>query len=325
MNCFYHNKISFGDMRKIEKEDYIALGFFDGVHLGHKALLLSCAVKAKNDGAKSTAIIFEPHPRKIIYQLNEYSLLTPLREKIKHINKTGINNVHIINFTEEFKKLSPQEFFQEYILNQFKVGAIFVGYNYHFGFKRCGNINLIQQISREYLFKVHILKPVLFQNTIPISSTLIKNYLKEGNIEGANQLLGYPYHLEGIVLQGSKRGSKILSCPTANIYIQKEKYLPEKGVYTGFVKISKKYYQSLISIGVKPTFLSHDDGRTVEIHILHFSKMIYNKTIRVYLLKKIRDEKRFPNHQSLAKQIKEDRNSAERFFNEFHCNPTNLD
>lgn len=314
----FKTKTDIDDKSEIDTPDqlaYTALGFFDGVHLGHQTLLNLCVKKSKIDNAISTVVIFDPHPEKIIYGLDDFPLLTPLEEKIQRIKKMSIQQVFVVDFNSDFFKISPENFINNILLKKLNMGAVFVGYNYRFGYKKRGDTDLIRKIGQKQHYKSYIIEPVIFsEKKERISSTNIKGYLKKGEIEKANQLLGYPYQIIGEVVHGDKRGNSVLSFPTANIAVPKDKLLPKHGVYIAITEINKKKYPSLVNIGFRPSFIQSKNRTTVEIHIFDFNKSIYGKNISTSLLRKIRDEIKFKNIKDLSLQIKKDKKVAIEYF-----------
>lgn len=308
---------------------YISLGFFDGVHLGHQTLLKYCVEKAKNEQALSTALLLDPHPEKIVNNSKGLALLTTLPERINRIKYLGVQQVIVVNFNYEFQKISAEDFIKKILLDKFHMGAVFVGYNYRFGYQKKGDINLIKKASQLYNFKCHVLEPVKIDDEQIISSTIIKEQLKKGDMVKANQLLGYFYQINGQVIHGDKRGKKILSFPTANISVPGEKLLPQNGVYIALIKTKKnRVYKGLVNIGIRPTFEYKNGSRvssntSVEVNIFDFDSDVYNKNISISLLKKIRDEKKFSDVEKLTEQIKKDKEVAESFFKENNLNNDN--
>lgn len=310
--------------KKIEKDkkvsSYIALGFFDGVHLGHQLLLSSCVEEAKKANAVSTVVLLEPHPEIIIYNKNNFYLLTSLPERIKRIRDMGIEQVIVLKFTEELKKITAEDFIIEILLKKFNMDAVFVGNNYHFGYQKKGDIILLKELSKKYGFKNYVIKPVRVDKDITISSSFIRTLLKKGDIINANRLLGYSYQINGKVIHGDKRGKEILSFPTINLNISSDKLLPQNGVYIALINVERSDYQGLVNIGVKPTFQVVSDSKllkpSVEAHIFNFDRDIYQKKATISLLKKIRDENKFQTAKELARQIREDKLAAEKYFQE---------
>lgn len=295
---------------------YIALGFFDGVHIGHQALLKSCIEKAREVQAVSTVLLLEPHPDKIVKELNHFYLLTPLPERIAMIKKLGIQQIIIIDFTPEFQSIRAEDFIVRMLFEQFKMRGVFFGYNYHFGYQKKGDFQLMEKLSRKYHFRYYLIEPVKTDENISISSTIIKEQLERGNILKANQWLGYPYKITGKVIHGDNRGAKILSVPTANIAIPEEKMLPKNGIYIALVEIGREIYQGLVNIGVKPTFKQKLKRAGVEVHIFEFHHNIYQQELSISLLKRIRDEKKFSRVEDLTMQINQDKLIAHTYFKE---------
>ena len=285
------------------KKYYIALGVFDGVHLGHQKLIKLTVDKArKNDGISMVAT-FDPHPDKIINPESNVFLLTTLEERINLIKELGVDVFLVIKFTKTMSKIPPEDFIGKILVDSLLVKELFVGFNYKFGFQGKGNTDVLTKYSKFYNFKTNILKPIAVDNTI-ISSTRIKDYIKSGEIEKAKKLLGHDITISGKVVPGKGRGKKLLNFATANIEVPSDKIIPVNGVYLVEIIIHNIKYYGLMNIGVKPTF--KESERTIEVHIINFNKKIYNKKLTVNVLKKIREEKYFKHPNLLKKQIEED-------------------
>jgi len=285
------------------KKYYIALGVFDGVHLGHQKLIKLTVDKArKNDGISMVAT-FDPHPDKIINPESNVFLLTTLEERINLIKELGVDVFLVIKFTKTMSKIPPEDFISKILVDSLLVKELFVGFNYKFGFQGKGNTDILTKYSKFYNFKTNILKPITVNNTI-ISSTRIKDYIKSGEIEKAKKLLGHDITISGKVVPGKGRGKKLLNFATANIEVPSDKIIPVNGVYLVEIIIHNIKYYGLMNIGVKPTF--KESERTIEVHIINFNKKIYNKKLTVNVLKKIREEKNFRHPSLLKKQIEED-------------------
>ena len=295
-----------------KKKRYIALGVFDGVHLGHQRLIKLTVDKAnKNDGISIVAT-FDPHPDKIINPESNVFLLTTLEERISLIKDSDVDVFLIIKFNKMMSKMSPKDFISKILVDNLQIKELYVGFNYKFGFKGEGNTNILREYSKFYKFKTNILKPIAANHTI-ISSTRIKDYIKLGEIEKAKILLGHAITISGRVISGKGRGRKLLNFATANIETPIEKILPVNGVYLVEIKIDNKDYYGLMNIGVRPTF--KETERTVEVHIINFNKKIYNKKVVVNILQKIREEKYFSNTNLLKKQIEDDILIANKMIN----------
>ena len=286
-----------------KKKRYIALGVFDGVHLGHQKLIKLASDKAKKNDGISIVATFDPHPDKIINPKSKVFLLTTLEERINLIRELDVDVFLIIRFNKMLSKTSPEDFVSNILIDSLQAKELFVGFNYKFGFQGKGNTNILKEYGKLYKFKTNILKPIIAKNTI-ISSTIIKDYIRLGEIKKARKLLGHNITISGRVVSGKGRGRKLLNFATANIMTAPDKILPVNGVYLVEIKIDDKKYYGLMNIGIKPTF--KETERTIEVHIINFNKKIYNKNVIVNTLQKIREEKYFSNTNLLKKQIEED-------------------
>ncbi|MCJ7657182.1 MAG: bifunctional riboflavin kinase/FAD synthetase [Candidatus Atribacteria bacterium] len=298
-----------------KKERYIALGVFDGVHLGHQKLIKLTSDKAKKNDGISIVVTFDPHPDKIINPESNVFLLTTLEERVNLIGDLDVDVFLIIRFNNMMSKMSPEDFISEILVNSLGVKELFVGFNYKFGFQGNGNTDVLRKYGKLYRFKTNILKPIVVNNTI-ISSTIIKEYIKLGEIEKAKKLLGHDITISGRVISGKGRGRKLLNFATANIETQPDKILPVNGVYLVEIKIDNKKYYGLMNIGIKPTF--KETERTIEVHIINFNKKIYRKKVVVNILQKIREEKYFNHPDLLKKQIEDDILTAHKIISKYN-------
>jgi riboflavin kinase/FMN adenylyltransferase len=294
------------------KKRYIALGVFDGVHLGHQKLIKLTVDKARKNDGISMVVTFDPHPDIIINPESNVFLLTTLEERISLIKDLGVDVFLIIKFNKVMSKIPPEDFISKILVDSLQTKELFVGFNYKFGFQGKGNTDILREYSKFYKFKTNILKPITANNTI-ISSTRIKDYIKSGKIKKAKKLLGHAITISGRVISGKGRGRKLLNFATANIETPSDKILPVNGVYLVEIKIDNKKYYGLMNIGIKPTF--KESERTIEVHIINFNKKIYNKKVVVNILKKIREEKYFSNTNLLKKQIENDILIAHKIIN----------
>jgi riboflavin kinase/FMN adenylyltransferase len=295
-----------------KKDRYIALGVFDGVHLGHQELIKLTVDKAKKNDGISIVVTFDPHPDIIINPESNVFLLTTLEERINLIEDSDVDVFLIIKFNKTMSKMSPEDFISKILVDSLQVKELFVGFNYKFGFQGRGNIDILREYSKFYKFKTNILKPMIVNNTI-ISSTRIKDYINSGEIVKAKKLLGHNITISGRVISGKGRGRELLNFATANIETPSDKILPTNGVYLVEIEIDNKKYYGLMNIGVKPTF--KETERTTEVHIINFNKKIYNKKVVVNILQKIREEKYFKHPSLLKKQIEDDILTASKMLN----------
>ena len=285
----------------------ITVGNFDGVHIGHQGLLKEVKKRADKMSGTSVVLTFEPHPLKVLKE-KKIPLITPFERKIELIEKLGIDVVICLPFTREFSKVSAREFVEEILLKKIGMKEIVVGYDYTFGHKREGNIDLLKKLGDELGFKVCILGPILVDNMI-VSSTRIRNLIMEGELEKVKILLNRYYQVSGEVIAGHDRGGRLLGFPTANLKLVNEVF-PKNGVYVVEVIYNNKVYGGVTNIGFKPTF--GNDALSVETHILDFDQNIYGKKIKLNFIKRLRNEKRFSSIEALAAQIKRDIEEARR-------------
>ena len=285
----------------------ITVGNFDGVHIGHQGLLKEVKKRADKMSGTSVVLTFEPHPLRVIKE-RKIPLITPFERKIELVEKLGIDVVICLPFTREFSKVSAREFVEDILLKKIGMKEIVVGYDYTFGHKREGNIDLLKKLGDELGFKVCILEPILVDNMI-VSSTRIRNLIMEGELEKVKILLNRYYQVSGEVIAGHDRGGRLLGFPTANLKLVNEVF-PKNGVYVVEVIYNNKVYAGVTNIGFKPTFGS--DALSVETHILDFDQNIYGKKIKLNFIKRLRDEKKFSNIEALAAQIKRDIEEARK-------------
>jgi riboflavin kinase/FMN adenylyltransferase len=287
----------------------LTLGNFDGLHLGHQKILQTFTDRARDSGVQAMVFTFEPHPLKILAPDRCPPLLTTFHEKMKLLQKSNVDVVICAHFTEELASQHPEEFIRSTLWEKLRVKEVYVGYNYTFGRGRKGTIAMLDEYSRHYPFRVHVVEEVNIQGE-NVSSTAIRNYIREGNIEKANLLLGRPYTLTGKVMPGCGRG-RTLGFPTANI-APGIKLIPKYGVYLVRILIHEKTYNGVANIGPRPTFGDPSPG--VEVYIFDLQANLYQQFLEIELIKRIRDEISFPNAGSLVQQIRQDVKDAHQIF-----------
>ncbi len=281
----------------------VTIGTFDGVHLGHREVILELKRLSSLSGGESVIFTFEPHPRIIISpQEDSLRLLSTKNEKIRLMEKIGIDHLVIYPFTEEFSKLSYDEFVSTILVGKMKISSLVVGYDHRFGQGRKGNFNSLELLSSELKFKVEQLSELLVDNKV-VSSTKIRSALEAGDISTANHFLGYQYTLSGKVIKGQQLGRKI-GFPTANIdTYDQHKLVPGDGVYAVMVESDGKKYKGMLNIGVRPTVNHNADHKTIEVNIFDFAKDIYDSEIALFFIEKIRDEQKFASLTQLQEQL----------------------
>lgn len=288
------------------KNNYIALGSFDGLHLGHLSLIEKAKDLAVKNNGKSIIFTFKNHPRKFLNTTNKIQLIMTNEEKIDILQNEEVDIIAFKDFDEKIMKMMPDEFIR-WLCKSYNVKGIIVGFNFKFGYKNLGDVETLEKFQEEYKYKLYVMKPYTMQDEI-ISSTSIRKELLDGNVKKAFNMLSRPYMLSGKVIDGKKLG-RTIGFPTANLEINKEKVIPKKGVYYTNVKIDEKTFKGITSVGNNPTVNGQE--LTLETYILNFNEDIYGKEIKVYFIDRIRDEIKFNNINELVAQLKKDKKFAE--------------
>jgi riboflavin kinase/FMN adenylyltransferase len=281
----------------------VALGVFDGVHLGHRKILRAAVNKAKRINGTAIAVTFWPDPHR------EASLYS-LEHRLRLIGGLGIDVCIVINFNERFSKIWAEDFIK-YILGK-KIGAeyVYVGRNFRFGKNKKGNFRLLKRFSRKYNFKLRVFD-LIKVNHQPISSSYIRRLITKGKLDKARKLLSRPVSILGTVIRGSSLATR-LGFPTANINPHHE-VLPPCGIYAVSVILNNKNFKGVCYIGSKPTFRLGTE-KHIEVYIFDFHKRIYGKYLEIQFIKRIRNEKKFGSQDALAKQVKKDISATETIF-----------
>lgn len=290
------------NIKKYNDKKVIALGNFDGIHLGHQELIKKAIELSKVNKISSSAFTFRQHTMKTICENKFPKLLITNRKKLEEFSKFMLDYAIIYDFTKDFSLLSPENFIKDILIDKLNMKIAIVGENYRFGYRASGDIQLLKSFSKIYDYKVEVIEPVKL-NEIIISSSYIRSLIQEGKIEEANKCLGRYFSLEGYVISGRKVGRK-LGFPTANISIDRDYILPLNGVYLTKVKILNKYFLGITNVGINPTF--NVNNLSVETYIIDFNKNIYGMFIEVEFIKRIRDEIKFNSEEELIEQMKED-------------------
>jgi len=298
----------FENLPSISKNTITAIGNFPGVHLGHKKILKFLSKKAEELGLLSMVLTFSPHPEKILGE-TRIKMIQTLDQRLEEIKKFGIQAVLVISFDKKFSNFSGQEFIQKILVNLLRAKVLIVGKNFRFGKNREGDTFLLSRLASRFNLQVFSL-PSVSKGGMIVSSSLIRKFLQEGEIEKPNVLLGRTYVIEGEVIKGKSRG-KILGFPTANIQTRNEIVPP--GVFITNVTIGLKKIPSLTNIGHCPTFGQQETN--IESYIINFSKNLYGKKIRIHFIKKLREEIKFDTSEKLSQQIKKDIDTAKNYFN----------
>lgn len=292
------------------KDPVVTIGNFDGIHIGHQKILKTLKDKADAIGGTPTVITFDPHPLKVLAPDREIKMITNLEDKLELLRQNDIGAVVIINFTKEFAGTEADEFISDILYERLAIKAVVVGHGYVFGKAKKGTTELLRRRGKRFGFAVTVVRYKMHGQNVA-SSSRIRKLLQKGRVSEAAELLGRAYHINGTVVRGTGRGTRILSIPTANIHTNND-IIPLDGVYAGKLSFlnqdSKKTYDAVVNIGNNPTF--GNDSRTCEAHLMDFSGDLFDSSVRLHFIRRIRDEKRFDTPEKLRQQILIDINVA---------------
>ncbi|MBA8778795.1 riboflavin biosynthesis protein RibF [Staphylococcus schleiferi subsp. coagulans] len=292
----------------IQEDIALALGFFDGLHRGHQALLEQLEATAKEKGLKKAVMTFDPHPSVVLNpKQKRTTYLTPLDDKVALLGEYDIDYCLVVNFSSRFAEVSPDEFVQSYLVKN-HARAIIAGFDFTFGKYGKGNMAMMQEYQSQFEC-ITVGKKELDDEKI--STTAIRNALKSGDLAKANEQLGYRYRIKGTVVQGEKRG-RTIGFPTANIEPSDDYVLPTKGVYAVSLVIGskEKVYRGVCNIGVKPTFHEDLPQVVIEVNIFDFEENIYGERVTIYWHHFIRPELKFDGIDPLVAQMNQDKERA---------------
>ena len=296
----------------IQEPIVLALGFFDGIHLGHKEVITTAKKVAEERGYKLAVMSFNQHPSVIFQNVDPESIqyVSPLERKKELLKELGVDIFYLVDFTKEFGALSPQEFVDQYIVG-LNAKVVVAGFDYTYGKRDIANMELLPKYASNR-FEIISIAEQKSENG-KISSTAVRDLLLKGEIEKANELLGYEYIMNGVVVHGFGRGSKMLGFPTANIEVSNDTFLLKNGVYIVEMFVEGKWIPGMASIGINPTF---DDVHkvTIEVNLLDFDKDIYHLPVRVKWFKYLRPELKFDGIDALIAQLKKDEQDTRNYF-----------
>ncbi len=282
----------------------VTIGSFDGLHKGHMSILKQLVEEASQKGLKSLVFTFDPHPRTVLSQGAPLQLLSTLEEKKNNLEQLGIDYLVIFPFDLEFSRLSARDFVTTILVKGLHTKKIIIGYDHRFGRNRNADIDDLIEFGREFNFEVQQIQAKQI-DAISISSTKIRNALQEGSISTANSYLGYHYCLSGTVIKGNQLG-RTLGYPTANIQVDESlKLIPYQGVYIAKSTIDNEEVYGMMNIGTKPTV----DGKvqSIEIHYFNFEQNLYDRSLKIELLHRLRDEQKFETIKQLEEQLQIDK------------------
>jgi riboflavin kinase / FMN adenylyltransferase len=279
----------------------VALGNFDGVHLGHQTILRAAIDRAQAVGGTALAVTFDPLPSKVLNPNRAPRLIMTPEDKHQLLRSFGLDGVIVLTFSRELSMLSPEEFTREYLRRRIGACVVVVGHNVSFGHLRAGNADVMRRLGRELGFETTVVGPVECDG-IAVSSTQVRMMISAGDMKRAAILLGRPHFLRGPVVHGRERG-RTIGFPTANLQSRTE-CLPPDGVYATRVVLEEGAYPSITNIGMRPTF--GEPERSIEAHIFDFNRDIYGREVKLEIAERIRPERKFESAQALAAQIASD-------------------
>lgn len=281
----------------------LALGFFDGVHLGH-AIVIKNAVKfAKQNNCQSGVVLFRSHPKEFFGGRKMENILE-FNDKVNMFNKLGVDYVFLLDFDNEMANMSAQDYMEKIILPYFNPSAITTGYNHTFGAGGTGDASLLRRYADDFGFKYFEIPPITTENNT-ISSTVIRNAIKNSDFDVAKSMLGYDFYIKSPVVHGRQIG-RTIDFPTANLIYPEDVVKIEKGVYYVYVHTHSSSYKGVMNYGLRPTVDKNDMTLVPEVHLLDFSGNLYGSIIKVFLIAKIREERHFSSLTELKKQITKD-------------------
>jgi riboflavin kinase/FMN adenylyltransferase len=292
------------------KKSIVTIGTFDGVHIGHKKILEKVIQNAVAQDCESVVLSFFPHPRMVLQADSDIKLLNTVEEKILLLEKAGIDNIIIHPFSQEFSRLTAEEFVKTILIDRLNIQKIIIGHDHRFGRNRTADIDDLIQFGEKYNFEVEQISAQEI-NEIAISSTKIRNAIIDGNVSLAKNYLGYNYFFSGTVVQGKQLG-RTIGFPTANIEIEENyKLIPKIGVY-----IVKSFFKNqeifgMMNIGNRPTV--NGENQTIEVNFFNFDENIYNQKLTITILDRIRDEQKFASLDDLKFQLNQDKTTSLKF------------
>ena len=292
-----------------DTKSILTIGTFDGVHVGHQKIIKALVEEARNKKLLANVLTFFPHPRMVLQKDAQIKLIDTLAEKETFLRKLGVDTLIIHPFSKEFSRLSALEFTRDILVNQLKIAELFIGYDHRFGKNREATVADLTSFGKTYDFKVNII-PAQDVSAITVSSTKIRTAISDGDFTKVVDFLGRFFQLSGTVSKGQSLG-RTINFPTANLLIDSQhKIIPPKGVYLVSIFHKQNQYYGMMNIGTRPTL--NGDKQTIEVHIFEFDENIYDSTLTVNLIEKIRDEQKFESLDALKKQLIKDKEICKR-------------
>lgn len=285
----------------------VALGIFDGVHIGHQHLITAMIRKAKDLKVRSMVITFFPHPAHVLVPRLKLGYLVPLAHRLKLLEDLGVQECVVMEFTKDFAQVKPEAFIRGVLAEKYGAKAIFVGEEFRFGKNRAGDVALFKKMASTCGYTMHAVKPVN-EGGSPVSSTRLRALIPSGDLPAAEKLLGRPFSVRGKVVKGDGRGA-VLGFPTANVEYHAD-ILPPDGVYAVRAQLNSKTFKAVANLGMRPSFAADAPKRLLEVHIFDVHRNLYGQELEIEFIQRIRPERKFASPQDLIEQIQRDVNSA---------------
>ncbi|MBW3610395.1 MAG: bifunctional riboflavin kinase/FAD synthetase [Actinobacteria bacterium] len=294
--------------RGAEEGVAVTIGFFDGVHLGHQALIGAARRRGAELGVPTAVVTFDRHPATVVRPASAPLLLTDLDQRLERLADLGVDLTLVLAFDEARAQEEAEEFVGEVLAERLSARAVVVGADFHFGHRRGGNVELLRSLGRRHGFTVHGLELAgLGATPVAVSSTAIRRALAEGDLAGANAMLGRDHEVRGVVEGNDRRGATLLGYPTANVAVPPEIQLPAPGIYAGwYVRPDGAALPAAISLGWRPTFARSSDRPLLEAHVLDFDGDLYGEAAAIRFSARLRDEERFESVEALVAQMDRD-------------------
>jgi riboflavin kinase / FMN adenylyltransferase len=297
--------------KQLKTPTVLTFGVFDGLHLAHQQIMRMVVERAAATGFPATVVTFDPHPRALLHPQTAPPLLQTFEQKMEGMERLGIDQAVVLQFTRELSEVSARDFLVDTIFGDLQAREVYLGHGFAFGHNREGRFELLKQVAGE-LGRVAEEVPEMMINGHRVSSTMVRRLLGAGRINLARKMLGRPYGIEGRVIEGRKVGGAQLNYPTANIKPHNT-VIPANGVYVTLTLVDGRWQRSVSNVGVKPT-LGGETEVGIETHLIDFQRELYGEKIRVRFLHRLRDERKFASLDALKAQIERDYQRAVRFF-----------
>ena len=290
----------------------VALGNFDGLHRGHLKIVDRVKRGAAERGGTSMAVTFDPHPPRIVRPDKAPPMLMTTTQRLDGMARAGLQAVAVVRFTRELSEWEPERFVRTVLVDWLRVSEAWVGANFLFGHNRSGNFTALRTLGQRFGFRADKIDPIRYKDFV-VSSTRIRRIVSEGHVDEAGALLGHPYYLDGVVEEGRHVGRE-LGFPTANIRTDNE-LVPPHGVYATTLTLDGVVHSSITNIGVRPTF-GESAAASIETHVFGFDESLYDRTVRLSFIQRIRDERRFDDVDGLRAQMEADRRRVIELFSQ---------